>query len=607
MLFESIKSGIDLSALPKHPGVYQFQDKSGAVLYVGKAKQLQNRVRSYFRERARPIKTNAMMQHAERLVITLTADDVEALILENNLIKQHRPKYNILFRDDKSYPYLFISDDPFPRLAFHRGAQKEKGTYFGPFPNAGSVHQSLKLIQKIFPVRQCENNTFRNRTRPCLQYQIKRCGAPCVGLIDAKAYGLEVQRTKDFFHGREMELLASLHESMESASQSLDFEKAAMIRDQIKALQSLRSGQSIESANQQSINLDVVVVVEQNEQYLIYVAFVRNGKYLGGKHYLSQQGEVKSKHSMLKRFLQQHYFSTQPPKEIIISEPIKHIEALQGALQQIWHHKTIIKDKVRQDRRLWLALSQKNAESALSNHQQAKQVGIHRLEQLQTALGTSELPTRMECFDISHMQGEYTLASCVVFEQGQPFKQDYRRFKIEGITKGDDYAAMRQALERRYSRLLKEEAKLPDLIIVDGGKGQASSAVTVLTELGLQDIALLSIAKGAARKSGEETFELAFEKKIIDINPTKPAFHVLQHIRDEAHRFAISGHRQGKRKALTRSRLDEIAGVGAKTRQKLMMHFGTVKAIEQSTLEALSRVEGISPRLAQKIYDAFHE
>ena len=606
MVFEDIQTNFDAQKVPKSPGVYQFLAQNDSILYVGKAKILSHRIQSYFRKQGLAPKTQAMMNQAHCLKIIVTHNEAEALILENNLIKNHRPRYNILFRDDKSYPYVFLSAGDFPRLSYHRGAQNKKGLYFGPYPNAHAVHQSLRLIQKIFPVRQCEDSVFANRTRPCLQYQIKRCHGPCVGLISTEDYNKDVKRTIDFFKGHEKQLVQELEQAMTHCSESLEFEQAAQYRDQLSTLQSvMNQNQKVEGANS-NLDADIVVTLEAKSTHLIYLAFIRNGKYLGGKPFLPKNGEGESSKAVLHRFLMQHYFATRPPKEILLSERLDQPQMIQSALFAQWQAHTQFKYSLRSERANWMHLATHNATLALSQVNQSTESAQQRLLDLQNQLQLPEPPTRMECFDISHTSGQFTKASCVVFENAQPLVQDYRRFNIEGIQQSDDYAAMRQVLERRYSRLLNEEGKLPDLIVIDGGKGQAKIALTIMQELGLTSIPMLCIAKGEARKSGEETFIWAHNNDTIDILPTAPAFHLLQYIRDEAHRFAISGHRKKRQKAMTQSRLEDIEGIGHKTRQRLITHFGGLKPIQEAAEQDLINVSGVSKALAKRIYDYYH-
>ena len=603
MLFEIIDKSIETQQIPKLAGVYQFLDENKKTLYVGKARQLRNRVQSYFRTQSQPIKTLALMRAARSIQITVTHNEDEALILENNLIKEHRPRYNILFRDDKSYPYIFLSSHPFPKLGFYRGSQKEKGEYFGPFPNTGAVHKSLRLIQKIFPIRQCEDSVFSNRTRACLQYQIKRCSGPCVGHISAEEYNQDVMHTSAFFRGEEQDITTHLQEQMRQASEMLEFEKAARLRDQIITLRQVQDTQSVEGANTK-VNLDVVVLVQQSALSMVYLSFVRHGKYLGGKHIVAKHSEFSNESEILAQFLMQHYNDKPAPQEIITSHLVKNKNAIESVLSR--QGSTRIKSQVRSDRARWLKLAQDNAELSMKQMLQEQQGSDDRLDKLTSILKMQERPKRIECFDVSHTQGDFTRASCVVFENARPHTADYRQFKIEGLQKGDDYAAMKQVLERRYARLLKEDAVMPDLIVIDGGKGQVNIAKSVMEEFGLQNILLLGISKGKARKSGDEKFVLAWSNEELDIEPFSPAFHLLQHIRDEAHRFAITGHRKKRQQAMKDSKLEQIPGVGAKTRQKIVAHFGGVKAVENSSVSELKKVSGISKNIAQKIYDFFH-
>ena len=604
MQFSNIQATLSLKKIPQKPGVYQFVDQKNTILYIGKASSLRSRLQSYFRSNGLSPKTQTMMRQAYHLHCTLTESEEEALLLENTLIKQHKPRYNILFRDDKSYPYIHLSDETYPRLSYHRGSQSVRGEYFGPFPNANAVHRSLNLLQKIFPVRQCENTVFSNRSRPCLQYQIKRCNAPCVGLTTPKEYAEGVQSTRDFLKGQDKQLLSTLHKQMEQASETLDFEKAAQVRDQIRALKQVLEKQRIES-NNQHINADVVALVLNNDNALIYLAFVRNGRYLGGKNIQLKRSEMADEASIMCQFLTQHYLSYPAPTEILVSHDPLQLRALNNIINNNQQTSCTIKHNVRGDRAQWLKLSMENAHIGIEQHSQKKRRATKQLQLLQSILHLEVTPKHIECFDISHTQGEQTQASCVVFINGLPANRLYRRFKISGVTKADDYAAMQQTIKRRYQHQIEENNALPDLILIDGGKGQVNAAQNIMDELGLHHTMLLGISKGEARKAGEERFWLSHNAQQGNLASTSAAFHLLQYIRDEAHRFAISGHRKARSQASLSNALEQIKGIGPLMRQRLLTHFGTIKAVQTASIHTLIQVPGISRGLAQRIHSHF--
>lgn len=581
-------------------------DAADEVLYVGKAKHLKKRLASYFRgpEQLSP-KNRAMVAKIARIELTTTHTETEALLLENNLIKAHQPPYNILLRDDKSYPYIYLSAGDYPRLSFHRGAKRGKGRYFGPYPSVRSVHDSLHLMQKLFPVRQCRDSFFRNRSRPCLQYQIKRCSAPCVGLIDKAAYGEEVRHAVLFLEGKSQTVIEQLVTRMESASAALEFEQAAHYRDQIAALRRLQERQYIDTESQQDV--DIIACVRKEATACVQILSVRAGRHLGSKAHFPRQTRDSDEAAVLGAFLSQYYLGRNRdlPEEIVLSHALEDEEVIAAALKQECGRPIKIHAKVRGARARWVAMALDNARTSLAQRKPDQQ--RERLAALALALELEELPTRMECFDISHTQGEATVASCVVFDLDGPRSSDYRRFNIKEIQAGDDYAAMRQALTRRYTRLQKEEAVLPDILFIDGGKGQVRQANEVLEELQLQDeILVIGIAKGESRKPGLEQLILPDGRAPLLLAKDSPALHLIQHIRDESHRFAITGHRRQRGKARTVSVLEQIEGIGAKRRSRLINHFGGLQGVQRAGLEDLAQVPGIHRQLAQKIYDAFH-
>ena len=593
-----------LQSLPQQPGVYRMLDEQGKVLYVGKAHNINKRVRNYFREEGQGAKQTALMSHTLDIEFTITHTEGEALILENNLIKEFKPRYNILLRDDKSYPYIYVSTShQFPRLSFYRGAKKLKGQYFGPFPSAGAVRQTLKLIQKIFPVRQCEDSFFKNRSRPCLQYQIRRCTAPCTGLVSEQDYAQDLQHAIMFLQGRTQDVIDDMAEKMQQASDHQRYEQAAVIRDHIQNLRRISEQQYVDNDGG---DLDIVAVQVQGGQACVQVFFIRGGRNLGNKGFFPKVHKLDDEHSVIQAFLSQYYAEKFVPGEIITSHAPSEADLLQNALSEQSGHKVVLKHKVRGVRGQWLKLARHNAEHSLKSQLSSKAGMRKRLRELTEALGLADCPERMECFDISHTMGEATVASCVVFGQEGPEKSDYRRFNITGITGGDDYAAMQQAIERRYTRLVKGEGKIPDLLVIDGGKGQISKVQQVLNDIQVNGVQVIGVAKGPDRRAGQERIFLSNQQSPIILPEESAALHLIQQIRDEAHRFAITGHRQQRGKKRTRSVLEEIPGMGPKRRQMLLTRFGGLQQIKRAGVEDLASVDGISKELAQKIYNTFH-
>ena len=595
-----------LAQLTTRPGVYQMFDDSGELLYVGKAKNLKNRVTSYFRASGLSAKTMALVARIANIEVTVTTTERDALLLEHNLIKQYRPPYNILLKDDKSYPYIYLSsEDRWPRLSFHRGTKRRKGEYFGPYPSAGAVRSTLHLMQKVFKVRQCRDSYFRNRSRPCLQYQIGRCSGPCVGLVSDEAYQEQLDKTVLFLNGRSQDLLSRLADDMESAAAELEYEKAADIRDQISQLQNVQATQNIEGTRG---DLDLMAVFTEHGHACVQVLFVREARVLGSRSYYPQIRLDESPEAILEAFLPQFYLSGQQqiPQEIVTSHTMADGALLEEALGAESGRKVVIKDKVRDARSRWLQMAEQNAQNNLRSFLAGKQTMAGRLESLRRALELENIPTRMECFDISHSSGEATVASCVVFDANGARKSDYRKFNIKDIAAGDDYAAMQQALERRYKRLANGEGQLPDILFIDGGKGQVSQARQVLATYDISSVKVVGVAKGTTRKAGFETLVDADSGAEMRLRGDHPGLHLIQQIRDEAHRFAISGHRGQRAKARKQSLLEDIPGVGAKRRRELLRHFGSAKAIENASVEELSKIKGISDAVARTIYDHLH-
>ncbi len=588
---------------PELRGVYRMLDGSGVVIYVGKARNLKRRVGSYFNRTLRERKTIALVKQIRAIEFTVTNTEAEALILENNLIKQYRPRYNVLLRDDKSYPYIHVTTHQrFPRLGVYRGTRKGPGRYYGPFPSAGAVRETLNYLQKVFPVRQCDDSYFRNRSRPCLQYQIKRCTAPCVGYIDEESYAQDVRHAEMFLEGKSGVVIDELVRQMEEAAERLEFERAGQIRDRIAALRKIQERQYISG---QKGDLDVVACVTQDGIACVQVFFFRGGHNIGNRAFYPKVPDDTTETETLAAFLARYYLGRKVPREILVSHPIEEREILEEALSKQAEYKVSVRANVRGERRHWVELARDNARHALAAHLASKASVDRRFIALEEALGGVSI-NRIECFDISHTRGEATVASCVVFNREGPAKSEYRRFNIEGVTAGDDYAAMRQALKRRYTRLKKGEAPIPDLLLIDGGKGQLAQAVEVLTELGIEGVLLLGIAKGPARKPGEETLFLAGDNQAYRLPAHSPALHLLQQVRDEAHRFAITGHRARRGKARTVSVLEDIPGLGPRRRQSLLKQFGGLQGVTQAGVEDLARVPGISRALAEKIYGVFH-
>jgi len=600
----SFDAGDFLKTLTSRPGVYRMLDAQHDVLYVGKARNLKKRVSSYFRKTGLNAKTQALVGQIAGIEVTVTNTEGEALLLENNLIKQHQPRYNVLLRDDKSYPYIYLStDQKFPRLSFHRGARRGKGRYFGPYPSSGAVRESLHLLQKLFRVRQCEDSFFRNRARPCLQYQIKRCTAPCVGYVSTADYAGDVRNTVMFLEGKSSTVIDGMVKKMDRAAADLHYEQAAEIRDQIASLHRVQEKQYV--SNERG-DLDIVACATDRGHTCIQVFFVRRGRNLGNTVFFPKNPAESGSEDVLSAFLSQYYIGREIPAELLLSHRPADSSLLREVLGEQAGHRVRLTTSVRGDRARWLRLARSNAEQALASWLNTRKGYAGRLRELQSALGLPDPPERMECFDISHTSGEATVASCVVFGMEGPLKSDYRRFNIEHIQPGDDYGAMEQALTRRYTRLMKGEGKLPDLLFIDGGKGQVSSAVSALEELQVTGVRIVGVAKGPERKPGLETLFIAGDGRAVHLPDNSPALHLIQQIRDEAHRFAITGHRQRRAKTRRTSALEGIPGVGPKRRQQLLKQFGGLQEVARAGVDDLVGVKGINRALAQQIYDAFH-
>lgn len=581
-------------------------DGDGKLLYVGKAKNLKKRLSSYFRQTGLVTKTRALVARIAQIETTITGNETEALLLEQSLIKQWRPPYNILLRDDKSYPYVHLSDGDFPRLSIHRGAKKAAGRYFGPYPSAGAIRESLALLQKAFQVRQCEDSYYRNRTRPCLQYQIKRCKAPCVQLVEPAEYAVDVRHSIMFLEGRSNALAEELSKAMEAAAAELDFERAASIRDQIGIIRRVQDQQNIEGG---SGDIDVVAAVASPGGACVHLVTVRGGRVLGSKNFFPQVAVEENAADVLLAFMEQYYLGSLErdfPTEIIVNATHEDIGVFVDAFAAVHQREIGIAHRVRGTRARWQQMALTNAEQAMAARLANRQHLSARYLALADALGLDEPPKRLECFDISHSSGEATVASCVVFGPEGPLKSDYRRFNIEGVTAGDDYAAMHQALTRRFRKASEEGSKLPDVLLVDGGKGQLNMAREVLQALNVPRFVLLGVAKGVTRKPGLETLYLNYAEHEFTLPGTSPALHLIQQIRDEAHRFAITGHRARRGKARRSSSLEDVPGVGPKRRRELLKHFGGLQELCRASLDEIAKAPGISKKLAESIYATLH-
>ena len=590
-----------LASLPLLPGVYRYYDSKGAVLYVGKANQLRKRVSSYFQKTNVSPRIRLMVSHIARIETTVTRSEAEALLLENNLIKSLKPRYNILFRDDKSYPYIVLTGDAFPRLTYYRGTPNRRHQYFGPYPNSYAAKESIQLLQKIFRIRTCENSVFNNRTRPCLLHQINRCTAPCVGLISDEAYRNDIHHAVLLLQGKHQEVEQTLRTAMEQVADAQRYEQAAVLRDQLSALHTVQQKQFVESTGG-TTDADIIALVIEQGMVCVNLAMMRGGRHLGDKSFFPEHAEELSADEIMQAFVAQHYLNRSVPPLLVLSAECSDA-TLAPLLSEQSGHGVHISTASSGARKKWLEMAQRNALLALQ--QRATQQGGQqlRLDKLRDWLDMPELQ-RIECFDISHTMGEATVASCVVYENLDMRTSQYRRYNVTGITPGDDYAAMRQALTRRYQKLVKGEGARPDLILIDGGLGQLHVAMQVMQELGL-DLALVGVAKGVERKAGME--QLIFsDGSARQLPGDDPALHLIQQIRDEAHRFAITGHRARRGKARTTSSLEEISGVGDQRRRSLLSHFGGLREVSQASVEQLSEVKGISKTLAEHIYQQLH-
>ena len=586
------------------PGVYLMRDSNGKALYVGKAANLRKRVSSYFDARPKIDRIMRMVARIRSIEVSLTRTEAEALLLENEWIKSLKPRYNVLLRDDKSYPWLMLgSDHDFPRIAFHRGARDKGRQYLGPYPSASSVRESINLIQKLFLLRNCEDSYFSHRARPCLQYQIKRCTAPCVGKVTAAEYAGQVDDALLFLHGHSQKVISRLIVRMETAAATQNYEQAAQYRDQINSLKQMQARQFVSAGNG---DLDIIALARLGRSVAIEVISVRGGRSLGQRDYFPVQSEDHSEAEILHAFLGQYFSTRQPPPELIISHPLEQESLFEAVFSERLGRKVKIQSHPRSHRRKWLELAGRNALNALHMRNfESSRIG-KQFEQLAELLQLEESPKVIECFDVSHTSGHKTVASCVVFDADGPVKSRYRRYNLKGFEPGDDYAAMREVLSRRYRKLQREDGHLPDLILVDGGKGQLGVAEEVLSECGLSDIPLVGIAKGPSRRAGFEEWVLPVPPYSLRPGPESAASHLVQQVRDEAHRFAITGHRGRRQKATVHSVLEDIPGVGARRRRALLTHFGGIQGVRKAGIEELSGIPGINRQLAGRIFKALH-
>lgn len=589
------------------PGVYRMLDAEGRVLYVGKAGALKKRVSSYFNNAPKGPRTLAMLAQTAAMEVTVTRTEGEALLLENQLIKAHRPRYNVMLRDDKSYPYVLLTEEQWPRLAFHRGGRALPGRYFGPYPGAGAVRETLGMMHKLFKLRSCEDSVFRNRSRPCLQYQIGRCSAPCVGLVDAAPYADAVRRAALFLDGRSDELNTELGGAMEAAAERLDFEEAARLRDMVATLRRMQARQYVDG---KAAELDVLAVAMQGSHACVLLLAFRDGRNLGTRSFFPRTNGTDNPAEVLAAFVSQYYAGQAPPREIVLDREIEDRELLEQALSTEAGRRVAIKASVRGERAGYLDLARRNAELALANELGSQAAQQARSEALRELLGLAEPAQRIECFDISHTMGEATVASCVVFDGNGPVRSQYRRYNITGIEPGDDYAAMHQALERRFRHAVDEHADekqgvLPDLLLIDGGAGQVAQANAVLAELGVTGVAVVGVAKGEERRPGHETLLLPDGRELRP-GAQSPGLQLIQQVRDEAHRFAITGHRGRRQKVRSSSRLEDIPGIGPRRRASLLRHFGGLAGLKSAGVEEIAKVDGVNAALAQRIYATLH-
>jgi excinuclease ABC subunit C len=592
-----------IAGLPNMPGVYRFKNAAGEVIYVGKASDLRKRVSSYFQRHLPSPRTAMMVSQIADAEITVTRTEAEALLVENNLFKSLAPRYNVVFRDDKSYGYILLTGHAFPQIRFYRGAHAKGNRYFGPFPSAWSARDTIGHLQKIFLLRTCDDTVFAHRSRPCLLHQIRRCSAPCVRLVTEAQYERDVRHAEQFLEGKETDVIEDLSAKMNAAAEGQRYEEAAHFRDQIRMLQRILSSQAAESAG--AGDVDIVAVVERESVWCVTLAMVRGGRHLGDRSFFPQNATGSDALTVVEAFLTQHY-AQQPVPGRVVCEDLENRAALEELLAGLAGHAVKLVTRPIGESRTWLDMARRNAGLALGQRLSAQATQEARVAALQEFLGTETPIQRIECFDISHTMGEATVASCVVYDKGAMQNSEYRRYNVKGVEPGDDYGAMCYALGVRYRKLADGEGKVPDLILIDGGLGQIHAAQAVMADLGLHEIPMMGVAKGVERKPGLEQLFLAGEEQPRRLPPDHPALHLIQQVRDEAHRFAITGHRARRGKARTASRLEEISSVGPRRRQRLLEHFGGLQGVIAASIDDLARVEGISRTLAERIYQELH-
>jgi excinuclease ABC subunit C len=589
-----------LAALPAKPGVYRMLAGDDTILYVGKARHLRNRVSSYFHGRTHADKTLALLAQVKRLEVTITTSETEALLLEFNLIKRHRPRYNVLLKDDKSFPYIHLTAHEFPRLAYFRGTRKVPGRFFGPYPNSVAARETLQLLQKLFRIRPCEDTFFANRSRPCLQHQIGRCSAPCVGLVTRDAYAQDIADAAKVLEGRDTELIADLGRRMEEAAARLQFEAAARFRDQIAMLKQTQASQSMTRIGGRDI--DSVAIAGTGPEFCVSVVFVRGGRNLGSTNFFPRGG-LGGEGEALAAFLSQYYLTREPPDEILVTRPVEDGDLLEEALRERAGRNVPIRSGVRATRARWLEMARTNAELGLKMKASSRATVAAQLAALADDLGLEHTPQRVECFDVSHTMGESAIAACVVLGPDGPIKADYRRFNLDGLTPGDDYAGLRQAVTRHFTRVLRGERPMPDVLLIDGGPGQLQAARDAFAALDVAGPLTVGVAKGADRRVGQERLFLAGQDAPLILGPDSPALRLIQRVRDEAHRFAIAGHRKARARSRLESLLEEIPGLGPARRRELLKAFGGLQGVRQASVEDLAKVHGISRALAALIFE----
>jgi len=593
-----------IGSLPQLPGVYRFKNTAGEVIYVGKAGDLKKRVSSYFQRNLASPRTAMMVSQIAGAETTVTRTEAEALLLENNLIKSLAPRYNVVFRDDKSYGYILITGHEYPQIRFYRGAHIKGNRYFGPYPSAWSIRETIGHLQRVFRLRTCDDTVFAHRSRPCLLHQIGRCSAPCVGKVSAADYNRDVDHAASFLEGKETDVINALTAQMNAASEALGYEEAAGYRDQIRILQRILSGQAVETTG--GGDTDIVVAVESQGTWCVMLAMVRGGRHLGDRSFFPHNASGSDAGTVLEAFMEQHY-AVQPIPGRIVCDQLDRPPEMEGVLGTLAQQPVKIVTRPIGESRTWLDMARKNASLAIGQRLSAQATQEVRVAALQEFLGSESPLGRIECFDISHTMGEAPIASCVVYDKGAMQNSEYRRYNVTGIEPGDDYGAMRFALEKRYRKLADAgEGKTPDLILIDGGLGQLNAARAVMGDLGLHEIRMIGVAKGVERKPGLEQLVFPGEEEPRRLPPDHPALHLIQQVRDEAHRFAITGHRARRGKARTASRLEEISAVGPRRRQRLLEHFGGLQGVIAASVEDLARVEGISRTLAERIYQELH-